>query len=178
MQTTTQLQSPAAPADLGGLNGVIQTLVGLPFLFSRRSYGDELKLHFGTEQTYDRPKLKGLPRGSHVLGLRASHWQMLGGLPGGSGPTSPPALVPSTPVQVATATAQASGYNLLIVLTDATGLLIVPNPDPDLEPGEQAPSWEDDVADWELFTPEGHLRTGPGLAWAWEPAASGRAAPE
>jgi hypothetical protein len=172
MPTKTQPSIHPAPHELAGLNGVLQSLFGLPFLFARRSYGDELKLHFGSERTYDHPKLEGLSRGSHVLGLRASRWRLMGGEFSGTPPTSIEALAAGTPVQMAFASAGSDGYNLAMILADMTGLLVFPNPDPDLQPGEEPPAWEDDVADWELFTPEGHLRVGPGKAWAWEPAAA------
>ena len=121
MPTKTQPSIHPAPHELAGLNGVLQSLFGLPFLFARRSYGDELKLHFGSERTYDHPKLEGLSRGSHVLGLRASRWRLMGGEFSGTPPTSIEALAAGTPVQMAFASAGSDGYNLAMILAAVLG---------------------------------------------------------
>src|SRR4051794_33474143 len=61
-------------ADAVQLQAYLQQLVGQPFLQFHFSYGDELSLHFGPPVPSSSPRLKGLVRGSYILGTRASDW--------------------------------------------------------------------------------------------------------
>ena len=64
-----QAHRPASD-DFRGLQGYLAKLVGEPFQFARVSYGDELTLHFGDLRPARSPKLKSMPYGAYVLGLR------------------------------------------------------------------------------------------------------------
>ena len=69
-----------SPELLKHLSETLTTIQGLPYLFARSSYGDELTLHFGTERGYNHPKLSGKVRGTHVLNVRGSAWLLRSGI--------------------------------------------------------------------------------------------------
>jgi len=56
------------------LAGVLVKVQGQPFLAFEFTYGDELTLHLGQRISYVSAKLKGLYRGSYIVGTRASDW--------------------------------------------------------------------------------------------------------
>ena len=63
----------------------------------------------------------------------------------------------------------ADGIGLQLRLSDGSSLSILPTiPDAD-EPGDQPLP---ELADWELLSPIGLLRAGPGLKWSFEPKGS------
>jgi hypothetical protein len=170
MPATIDSQQISLPPDLPGLNGVLRTLVGQPFLFLRESYADEMKAHFGTQGSYKHPKLAGLPKGSHIVKTRASRWQIDKG--DGNVPLvgeEQPALSPGVRVVSAEASPSPDGYILSVRLADGSALVVRPDPDPQMAPDEGPIPWQENVGDWELLTPTGSLRVGPGLAWSWEP---------
>jgi hypothetical protein len=172
----------SAAGDLDGLAGFAQQLVGQPFLFARPSYGDELTLHFGQLREPTSAKVKR-PRGSFVLTLRGSVWQIDPGA--GSNlvlsdtltgtPLDLSALESHPPVTAGSLTVavrpfadpESGGFGLYLAFSDQSRVVIRPDvsdliteADPDLPR----------LADWELFTPHDRvLRVGPGANWSYTP---------
>jgi hypothetical protein len=66
----------------------------------------------------------------------------------------------------------ADGIGLQLRLSDGTSLSVLPTiPDPDEPDDEGLP----ELANWELLSPIGLLKAGPGLGWSFEPKGSGPA---
>lgn len=163
-------------------------LGGLPYLFARSSYANELTLHFGTERGHVSPKLAGKVRGTHVLSVRGSAWLLQSGVTPvpmvimcSAEPINPP-LGSVKPFNV---TALESGafigqgakverattfvvepinaIGLSIQLSDGSIFTVLPTP----------PTNDDDdlpePADWEVLTPTEILRVGPGPQHSVEP---------
>ncbi len=185
-------------ADFLLLQAYLQQLVGQPFLHFRFSYGDEFSLHFGQPRPYSTPKLKHLVKGSYILGTRASGWFLRSESPPvvvlgakelephhapGLKLLSKEALEKSEVVHrgarivVASAVsfslplpggfpgAPGIGYGLSLYLSDGSSIQIAP------ESVEPLPLAENDIADWELFTPyDRYLRVGPGVWWSYLPS--------
>jgi hypothetical protein len=184
-------------ADFLLLQTYLQQLVGQPFLQFRFSYGDELSLHFGQPRPYSTQKLKHLVKGSYILGTRASRWFFRSGTApvvilgaeevepdnaSGFKPLSKEALeksevvplgarivvaraVPSSfPLPGNFSTVRAFGCGLSLYLSDGSSLWIAPETD-------APPPAENEIADWELFTPyDRYLRVGPGMWWSYLPS--------
>jgi len=154
------------------------TLQGLPYLFARSGYGNELTLHFGTERDYAHPKLTGKIRGTHILSVRGSAWLLRSGIQPvmiacGIAPKDP-SLCGAKPfnvtvlesgaligqgAKVVRATPLAVGFlnaiGLDLELDDGSGFTIFPTaPDDD---SADLPN----PADWELLTPDRVFRVGP-----------------
>lgn len=193
MIDTVDLRSIRQPTadDPAGLNGLLQQIVGQPFLFFRRSYADEMTLHIGAPREYASPKLKGQVRGSYVLTLRGSLWQVesqpAGILAFSVADTRGPKpsrrlnlddlladrlVKPGTPVERAAAypSEDSGGYVLFIGFADGSRLAVRPE-----KASTEEPSDADDplpeIADWELLTPYGrYLRVGPGAEWSYLPS--------
>lgn len=166
----------AATGGYFGLLALARQLVGEQFLFARRGYPDELKLHFGVLLESPGPKGRSILSGSYVLGAVASSWTFkvakLGvTLHSGDDPSawgSPISeeklyeLLASTGgltvtgVEVRT---QPLGYGVSLTFSDGSGLSILPTEE------------VEGVPDWELFTPyHRYLRVGPGREWAYLPS--------
>jgi hypothetical protein len=186
--------------DREGLQARLQQLVGQPFLQFRFSYGDELSLHFGDPLAYASPKLKGLVKGSYIVGTRASSWRLRS--------TSPPVIVigsqdypvregqsdrPSAPLKAfSVKELEHSDFvhrGARVLFADAIplhhsereafgyGLALVFSDVASLlvvpESAEKPDTAEGGTADWELFTPyERYLRVGPGVRWSYLPSRS------
>ena len=168
-----------------GLLALARQLVGEAFLFARRGYPAELKLHFGTPLQIPGPKGRALASGSYVLGAVASAWTFkIAGLGvtvysgdplTGTNPLPESKLdellsqtggLTVTGVEVST---HPFGYSVSVSLSDGSGLTIFPTPEcsaPAHRDAEPSP-----VPDWELFTPYNRfLRVGPGSEWAYLPS--------
>ncbi len=165
---------PHGPGDPAGLRAYLQQLVGEPFLFAARSYGDELRLHFGEARERKSARRPGQVRGSYILGLRASGWVVkpaAGTRVVFSSDAEPAAdaapvlgLVPGTKVTAADPTRSAGGYGLALTFADGSSLVASPSAEPDPTEIECLP-----VADWELLTPHDRVLTaGPGSAWGYD----------
>jgi hypothetical protein len=178
--------------DLFGLRAYLQQLVGQPFLHFRFSYGDELSLHLGQPRQYASPKLKHLVQGSYVIATRASQWLLRSNSPPrvlvgseDNGKPLPDDLKPITKQDVETSDlvqrgarivfaeavmmgppqTSVFGFGLSVLLSDGSSLLIVP------EAVEQPQSQDEELADWEVFTPhDRYLRVGPGAHWSYLPS--------
>lgn len=158
---------------------------GLPYLFARSIYGNELTLHFGTEREHTHPKLKGKVRGTHVLSVRGSGWLLGSGvrpvmigcgfipMPLASEERKPfnvtalesGALIGrGAKVERATPLAVEPGnaIGLRLDLDDGSWFMVVPTP-PEKD-GDDLP----EPSDWELLTPSRVLRVGPGPDFRWE----------
>ncbi len=171
-------------SDMGALMGHLAAFVGQPLLFFRFSYQEELTAHFGQALPYRHPKMANLKRGSYVLRTRASHWLASDAI-GRSWASGDRASLPELPagVRVNSVTPLAvvpalsavlpsfSEFRVGLYLQFEDGAQFYVQPafeeQPDDVPSE--PTEESDVADWELFTPDGYLRVGPGPNWSWEP---------
>jgi len=155
------------------------TIEGLPYLFARSTYSNELTLHFGSERGHTHSKLQGKVRGSHILSVRGSAWLLQSGvrpvLVGcGVDLISPPpdevkpfnvtalesgALIgPGATVARATpiTVAHVNAIVLRLDLDDGSVFTILPTP-----PGKEDTDLPE-PADWELLTPSKVLRVGPG----------------
>ena len=185
----SQAQAPSSD-QLPGLYAYLAQLAGEPFRFARVSYGDELTLHFGDLKPARSPKLKDKPYGTYILGLRGSPWV----LKSGSEPVVVTAgiLIDPTPAAFGTSLRKeeleskkliepesrvltaapfvvkpVDRFGLQLRMSDGSTLSVLPTiPEPD-EPGDEGlPK----LADWELLSPRGLLRAGPGLEWSYEPS--------
>jgi hypothetical protein len=165
------------PTDDAKLLSILGEMVGLPFLFARPSYGEELTLHFGESHAMSHPKLCHLNEGSHIVRTRLSGWEWLrqGEPPIGMGPREEISsddmhkrcdllnqLLPKgTSVLSAHPRERSEGgavqRDLVVIFSDWSRLLV--NPD-----GEQqiVESDEEEIADWEIITTDGCLLVGPG----------------
>lgn len=181
--------------DPAALQAYLVPLVGEPFRFARVSYGDELTLHFGSLRPARSPKLAGMQYGEYALGLRASSWILKSGtVPvvlwdgvasnrGRSSIASPicndelekhPIVSPESRVLTASPiTIEEVGrsskrrFGLALHFSDGSWLEVLPDSsEPDRPGDERLP----EVADWELLSPYGLLRVGPGSCWEFEPA--------
>ncbi len=177
----------SAECDLSPIRDILgKWLVGQPYLFSRAGYQAELTLHFGVRQAYSSPKMADRTRGSHVLSLRASAWALASGTtarivtdgltpvgPGGELPVGrpfPADILESGHLVTPGATVSRAqpleiiggppggGVSLWVQLTDGTTLTVFPSH------GDPAET----LSDWELLTPDGLLRVGPGNRFAVE----------
>jgi hypothetical protein len=182
--------------DVSGLFAYLAQLVGEPFRFARVSYGDELTLHFGDLRPARSPKLKDHPYGSYILGLRGSPWILKSGLDsepvvltaGVTLDSLTPAfgqplrneelearriIEPGSRVTVAApfVVKPIGGFGLQLRFSDGSSLMVLPST-PDLDETDEAddPNWPE-LADWELLSPRGLLRAGPGLTWNFTPRA-------
>ena len=162
-------------------------IVGRPYLFSRAAYQNELTVHFGERRPYSSPKMAGQTRGTHVLSVRASAWALQSGVRSvivshGVTPTDS-AGDPRTGQPINSAVLESGSFvapgatveraeplviegnplgsvALSVRLTDGTSLTIFPTAtDPD-----------ETLSDWELLTPDGLLRVGPGSQFVMEVA--------
>lgn len=164
---------PPGPGDPAGLRAYLQQLVGEPFLFAARSYGDELRLHFGEARERKSARRPGQVRGSYILGLRASGWVVKPAVGArvvfssdaeSTDPAPDLGLVPGTKVTAADPTRSAGGYGLALTFADGSSLVASPSPEPDPADIPGSP-----VADWELLTPHGRVLTaGPGPVWGYD----------
>lgn len=160
---------------------VEEILIGQPYLFARESYKSELTVHFGTTLEYS---VRGSTRtmGSHVLSLRASAWMLHSGIQnavvscmipiGDDGNPRPHRSLNasvlesgsfvksgSTIERIATyammGVGEEPGVALKIILSDGSVFDVLPSPSPP----------DETLSDWELLSPSGLLRVGPGLKW-------------
>ena len=161
-------------------------LVGRPYLFSRGAYQSELTVHFGDRRSYSNPKMSGHTRGTHVLSLRASAWVLQSGVrpvmvsygltpldsagePQPGQPINPAVLESGNFVAPGAKVERAEpleiqgnvlgAVTLSVRFTDGTSLTVFPAAS---DPSET-------LSDWELLTPHGLLRVGPGSRFAVEP---------
>lgn len=188
MNTVTNTSSVSASPE-GDLSVIRDTLtkwlVGRPYLFSRAAYQNELTVHFGERRSYSSRKMSEQTRGTHVLSLRASAWVLQSGVrpvmvsdgltpldsagdPQAGQPINPAVLesgnfvapgatvVRAEPLEVQGNTP--SGIALSVGLSDGTSLTILPT----------AMDQAETLSDWELLTPEGLLRVGPGSRFTVE----------
>jgi hypothetical protein len=177
--------------DLPGLQALLAAqLVGEIYLSAGLGYADELRMHFGTPREYTLPRFGKRTAGSHVLSLRGSAWVlkpgqwdmaiMSGLIPGNVPPAFGQPLSredwasgafaePGSPVHRATPFLHVpvGGIGLQLILSNGTQLTVFPtSPEPDQPGDENLPP----LADWELLTPRGFLRVGPGTGWEYEPS--------
>lgn len=191
--TLIDLRAPhgSAADDGTGLSGCLAQLVGEPFRFARVSYGDELTLHFGELRPARSLKLKDYFYGAYLLGTRGSSWILKSG--GNSTPLvlSAGATLDSPPSDLGRALGKEElesgqfieaesrvlaaipffvkalpGFGLQLVMSDGSTLFVIPTAFESEEPGDEALAG---LADWELLSPLGLLRAGPGVGWSFEP---------
>jgi len=185
---------PISPGvDVTSFGDHLLQLVGEPFLFSRRSYGDELVLHYGERLLGPVRRNKHgefrYEHGTHSLHLRGSAWVIKGGrIPsianGGFHADPQPELAdgvgqgnnerepPITPGARVTAAIPFSvereavkGFGLRIDLADGSSAIVLPTPEELDEEPVPVGTTLPEIADWELRTPHGILVVGPGLKW-------------
>ena len=184
----------SASDDLRGLQGYLAQLVGEPFRLARVSYGDELTLHFGDLRPARSPKLASKPYGVYILGLRGSPWVLKPGsehvvVDGGAlldsdatalgAPLRKEELESQTLIEPGSRVLSAlpfvvrpaEGIGLQLRLSDGTSLSVLPTI---READEPADANLPELADWELLTPIGLVKAGPGLEWSFEPKEGSR----
>lgn len=171
--------------DLAGLFAYLAQLAGEPFRLARVSCGDELTLHFGDLRPARSPKLKHHLYGEYILGLRGSPWVLKSGplvLTAGVFPDSPGSrnplrneeleagrfIEPESRVSAASpfVVRPANVFGLLIRMADGSTLSVIPTARRPDGPGDEVLP---DPADWDLLSPHGLLRAGPGLGWSFAP---------
>jgi hypothetical protein len=187
----------AAEIDLGSPSGasfdlvekinseLVIALEGLPYLFARLSYANELTLHFGSERGHVSPKLSGKIRGTHVLSVRGSAWLLQSGVrpvmvgcgvtpiglaPGEAKPFNVTALESGALIGPKAVISRAVTFvvepqiaiGLSIQLDDGSRFMVLPTPPTD--DGDDLP----EPADWEILTPTKVLRVGPGSEYSVE----------
>lgn len=176
----------APPAPAAPEFPLLLRLIGERFLFARRSYGDELVLHFGEYRVNPPRLIKGrefrYEYGTYSLHLRGSAWVVKAELVLSSEVRNwlahvhdqPPEAVrvevetsikPGTHVTAVipflVTRPEVTGYGLRVELSDGSTVVVIPTPEdgPAATPdGEPLPP----LADWELHTPHGNLVVGPG----------------
>ena len=188
MNTPVNTPSVGAPpgCDLAAIRDTLtEWLVGQPYLFSRAAYQNELTVHFGDRRSYSNAKMSGQTRGTHVLSLRASAWVLQSGVrpvmvsdgltpldsagdPQAGQPINPAVLESGNFVAPGATVERAEPLEiqgnalgavaLSVRLTDGTSLTVFPAA---TDPSET-------LSDWELLTPHGLLRVGPGNRFAIE----------
>jgi hypothetical protein len=183
----TPLDSPggASLETLKRLDSELATaLGGLPYLFARSVYANELTLHFGSERAYISPKLPGKVRGTHVLSVRGSAWLLQSGVrpvmvgcgvvpiasPGSVKPFNVTALESGALIGQGAVVARATSFvvealnaiGLSIQLDDGSRFTVLPTPP--ANDGDDLP----EPADWEALTPTRILRVGPGPEYSVE----------
>ena len=174
--------SPEVPEELR--SELRTALGGLPYLFARVSYGDELTLHFGSERAHVSPKLTGKVRGTHVLSVRGSAWLLQSGIrpvmvgcgvmpmahpPGALKPFNVTALESGALIGQGAKVTEAvplavepfNAIGLSLRLDDGSSFTVLPTLPTD---NDSLP----EPADWEVLTPTKILRVGPGSMYSIE----------
>lgn len=167
------------------LQGLLQQLVGLPFLFFDFTYPDQLVVNLGEVEDYRHPKLAGVRRGSHQLLASVSEWAIRSGVEpmlvmSGSLADSPSVrdvsgddlakggvVTPGSRLNFAfVEAATPGGFGLTLWFADGSFVRLSPV----VRPTGEGP-WKEEVPDWELFVPlRQHLRVGPGRRWTYLPS--------
>ena len=191
---TTATDTTHAGIDTTRFGSHLLQLVGEPFLFLSRGYGDELILHFGERLLGPTRKTKHgefrYEHGTHSLHLRGSAWLLKAGVSAAlfSGgmeadftkaigePTRRADAVaecPITPGALPTAMHPfpytrpgVDGIGLRVELSDGSTVIVIPTPD-EADPLADVPPQTTvfEVADWELKSPHFTLQVGPGQKW-------------
>jgi hypothetical protein len=180
----------ASGQDVSGLKSHLAQLVGEPFRFGRVSYGDELTLHFGELRPAHSPKLKGKLYGAYILGLRGSPWILKSGsepvaITAGNmfSPVPPQFGAPLSKEELESGrfiepesrvlsaipflVKPAEVFGLELRMSDGSSMLVLPT----IQEEDGAEAMElPQLADWELSSPRGILRAGPGVQWSFEPS--------
>jgi hypothetical protein len=157
-------------SDFALLDEYLAATIGLRLWKARLSYGDELKLLIGEPEPISNPKFECIRRADYVLATRASAWRA-------DVKRSGPAVAGASPEQLAdyvnqlagtkVASAHTSRWNLPEDLPPGLHILFEDGSVFDLVPLPSTDPIEDDIADWELFTPfKTFIRVGPGPVWS------------
>ncbi|VTU00339.1 Uncharacterized protein OS=Cyanothece sp. (strain PCC 7425 / ATCC 29141) GN=Cyan7425_3221 PE=4 SV=1 [Gemmataceae bacterium] len=198
MTTATEPRPTDAALGTTQFGSHLLQLVGEPFLFLRRSYGDELVLHFGERLLGPVRRTKHgefrYEHGTHSLHLRGSFWVVKAGDAVFAATTADEVVKslgePSRRGDVVTEAsitvgarvtavipfpvdrAAVQGIGVKVDLSDGSSVVVIPTPD---EPPESLPEGTtvDETADWELHTPRGALQIGPGRKWHFDPRPRG-----
>lgn len=178
-------QKQSANVDL--LAVYLQQLLGQPFQFLRFSYGDELTLHLGTLREPRGRSKSSKPKGSYIIGARASAWFLnapgqaliYSSATGKAKKAQPLALISKEDIEsshlvrpgerivaavpyLIRSARKPLGIGLTLVLSDGFSVSILPSMTSRAKSGRVA------VADWEVFTPHNrYLRVGPGARWSY-----------
>ena len=190
-------------SDVADLQALLKQLIGQPFQFFRVAYGDELRLHLGTFRDYANSKLRNRPRGSYVIGARASSWMVASATksvllasdnvqvraPEGSIKTAKQVdikkiegdgyITPGAVVVGVMSHQSPHGFTLQLAFADGSTAFAAPNPEtyeyvPD---GDRATDEvaEMEISDWEILTPHSRvLRVGPGARWCYVDSSTNR----
>jgi len=173
-----------APKFFPELQASVDVIIGLPYLFSRVSYGDELTIHFGSERKHTHPKLAEKVRGSHVLSVRGSEWMLRSGIKPvivGCGiapissdrkPFNITALESGAFIGQSATVTKASpipflpmnSIGLILDLSDGSSFTIIPTP-PCNGDDDDGP----EPSDWELLTATQWMHVGPGSSIRVDP---------
>ena len=192
--TTATVNPPAGIDATTRFGSLLLQLVGEPFLFLRRSYGDELVLHFGEPLLGPaRPTKHGSFRyehGTYRLQLRGSAWavkselvpsviscglgfdleKVLGAPDQRTDVANELTIAPGARVIALTpfpvTRPGVDGIGLRVDMSDGSCVVVIPTPD-DPDPAADLPPdvAVAELADWELNTPHYTLHVGPGRKW-------------
>jgi len=163
-------------------------LAGEPFQFVRVSYADELTMHFGAIRESRSAKLKDRRYGTYVLSFRGAPWMIRSGphpliygswfLPTAIHEADPPGDVVSPEeletsglITVGTTVVfttpyfwkSVGGIGIHLAFSDGSAVSILPTREPTSD--DEYP----ELASWELLTPHGNLKVGPGGKWEFTP---------
>jgi hypothetical protein len=179
--------------DVPTLNAFLMRFIGEPFLFARFGYGDEFSMHFGLSREAKHPKLRasGIKYGSYFIRTRGSGWLIKSSigriafegvreqvnpaiLAAGGTPISPQDIklddflsTDSFVMDIYTCfVKQVNGIGFRVDMSDNSSVLVIPTADEPLP--ENSPDLPE-LSDWELETPYGMVRVGPGLKWKYLP---------
>jgi hypothetical protein len=163
----------SGPNSLPLLAAVLQPLHGMPFLFTRESYGGEVMFHFGPKVFGRVVRGKQLSHGAAVLSPWASDWEIVSALRSDivhSADLSEEALhaaaaavwiTPGATVSRVEPEAESrpdrTAIGLMIALSDGSTVRVRPGP-------------AGVLPDWTVLLPDGSgVRVGPGSRWRFEP---------
>jgi hypothetical protein len=161
--TTKMIRRIVSPNDLDQIKAIAQPLIGELCWKAGFSYGDELVLDFGERIPYKTPR--GIQEnGSWSLGTRGTNWELkLAGKIVLTSDAEPEVMrEQSKQIEGHHLRAIDIGYprlDLTLTFENNLQLQILPEPDDDEF---------DEIAYWELFTPDDHLLSvGPKLTWSY-----------
>ena len=191
MSTLAASAKPTGIADEKKFNLYLLQLVGEPFLFARKSYGDELVLNFGELQKAPSRKVRGVEfvyeHGTYRVLSRGSAWLMKSGtriatnglmtdLDNDAIPVDKMDFVTNPPISVGAVVTGIKPFSVLrpgidgiglrVDVSDGSTIVVIPTPEESTEVLPPEVQFHE-LSDWEVITPSGRIEVGPGRKWSW-----------